>query len=109
MQKSVSSVTAGRHHLPASASRAADCATSSAASASAQAASPAASSSVRAHNAEKTMRSRAAARSAASLIRRSSSDRSGAVKRAPFAMPCRSTSSGNARSFSTLAAAASIT
>ena len=100
-----SSVTTGRHQVPDSASRAADCATSSNASASAQAASASA---LCQRGADQMARRRcvprAAARSAASVMRRSRSDRPGAVKRAPFAMPWRRVSSGKARSFSTAAA-----
>ena len=60
-------------------------------------------------DAANTARSRAAARSPASVMRRSSSDSSGVVKRAPLAMPWRSVSSGKSRSFSTAAAGASMT
>ena len=94
--------SAGRHQLPASASRAQDCATSSAASAAGAAGQRVGLAPAPAPPDGRTPpRSRAAARSAASLMRRSSSDSSGQVKRAPFAMPWRSVSSGCARSFST--------
>ena len=55
-----------------------------------------------------TARSRAAARSPASEMRRSRSDSSPVVKRAPLAMPWRSVSSGSARSVSTAAAGTSM-
>ena len=95
-----SSVTCGRHQVPTSASFAADWMTSSRASASAQAASASACSSAVCTRCANTARSRAAARSPASAMRRSRSDSSGVVKRAPLAMPWRSVSSGKSRSFS---------
>ena len=109
MRNAASPVTTGRHQRPFSASLAADCVASSSASASAQAASASAwSSAVRTRWAN-TVRSRAAARSPASAMRRSSSDSSGVLNRAPFAMPWRRVSSGKSRSFSTATAGASIT
>ena len=99
-----SSVTRGRHHVPASASFAADWMASSAASASAQAASASAWASAVCTRCANTARSRAAARSPASEMRRSRSDSSGVVKRAPLAMPWRRVSSAKSRSFSTAAA-----
>ena len=63
----------------------------------------------RPHQVREHARSRAAARSPASEMRRSRSESSGVVKRAPLAMPWRSVSSGMSRSFSTAAAGASMT
>ena len=108
-RKLSSSASSGRHQVPGSASRAQDCSTSSSASAAAQAASLSAARNAPATRWPNTSRSRAAARSAASPIRRSSSESSAQVNRAPLAMPWRSTRSGWSRNFSTAAAGASIT
>ena len=87
-QNSASSRISARHQPPAAASFAADCITSSSDSASASAGS-AASDTAACTSSSQTCRSRAAARSCASLMRRSSDASSSVPKRARLAVPWR--------------------